>query len=130
MALEIKKQGLLLALGYVVTIGGASAFVGEEKPDVYATESFGSAEGVNQAVNAVKAKRNVRQFGRKLSALESTNRGVAPATTDDRDGGQGFLPPNITVPNSGLKTTIAGVDLEFHIGPGETADAMFIWLPK
>lgn len=26
MALEIKKQGLLLALGYVVTIGGASAF--------------------------------------------------------------------------------------------------------
>lgn len=111
-------------------IGGASAFVGDEKPDIYATESFGSAEGVNKAVNHVKMKRNVRQFGRKLSALESTNRGVAPAMTVDHDGGKGFLPPNVTVPNSGLKTTIAGVEIEFHIGPGETDDAMFIWLPK
>ncbi|MCR9116052.1 MAG: alkyl/aryl-sulfatase [bacterium] len=111
-------------------IGGASAFVGDEKPDIYATESFGSAEGVNKAVNQVKMKRNVRQFGRKLSALESTNRGVAPAMTVDHDGGKGFLPPNVTVPNSGLKTTIAGVEIEFHIGPGETDDAMFIWLPK
>lgn len=111
-------------------IGGASAFVGDERPDIYATESFGSAEGVNKAVNPVKQKRNVRQFGRKLSPSESTNRGVAPANTDDSDGGKGFLPPTITVPDSGLKTTIAGVEIEFHIGPGETDDALFIWLPK
>lgn len=111
-------------------IGGASAFAGDEKPDVYATASFGSAEGVNKDVNPVKTKRNVRQFGRKLSALESTNRGVAPAITADHDGGQGFLRPNASATDSGLKTTIAGVDIEFHIGPGETNDAMFIWLPK
>ena len=111
-------------------IGGASAFVGVEKPDIYATVTFGSAEGVNKAVNPIKTKRNVRQFGRKLSSRESTNRGVAPAMTADADGGKGFLPPNIMVPDSGLKTTIAGVDLEFHISPGETDDAMFIWLPK
>lgn len=111
-------------------IGGASAFVGDEQPDIYATESFGSAEGVNKVVSPVKARRGVRQFGRNLSPSESTNRGVAPAMTADHDGGEGFLPPNVTVPNSGLKTTIAGVELEFHIGPGETDDAMFIWLPK
>ncbi|MCO8121242.1 alkyl/aryl-sulfatase [Stieleria sp. TO1_6] len=111
-------------------IGGASAFVGDEKPDVYGTETFGSAEGVNKAVDPVKAKRNVRQFGRKLSPSEITNRGVAPAGTEDSDRGKGFLPPTVTVPSSGLKTTIAGVDIEFHIGPGETDDAMFIWLPK
>jgi uncharacterized sulfatase len=111
-------------------IGGASAFVGDEQPDIYATESFGSAEGVNKAVDPVKQKRNVRQFGRNLSLSESTNRGVAPANTEDSDRGEGFLPPTVTVPSSGLKTTIAGVDIEFHIGPGETDDAMFIWLPK
>lgn len=111
-------------------IGGARAFVGDEMPEIFATESFGSAEGVNKAVDPVKAKRNVRQFGRKLSSSESTNRGVAPANTDDSDGGKGFLPPTVTVPENGLKTTIAGVDIEFHIGPGETDDAMFIWLPK
>ncbi len=111
-------------------IGGASAFVGDEKPDIYGTETFGSAEGVNKAVDPVKQKRNVRQFGRKLSSSEITNRGVAPAGTDDGDRGKGFLPPTVTVPSSGLKTTIAGVEIEFHIGPGETDDAMFIWLPK
>nr|WP_242632194.1 alkyl/aryl-sulfatase [Rubripirellula amarantea] len=111
-------------------IGGGSAFAGDDHPDIYATESFGSAEGVNKAVDPVKAKRNVRQFGRNLSASEITNRGVAPAGTEDGDRGKGFLPPTITVPGEGLKTTIAGVEIEFHVAPGETDDAMFIWLPK
>ncbi|TWU46611.1 alkyl/aryl-sulfatase [Rubripirellula reticaptiva] len=111
-------------------IGGASAFIGDEKPDIYGTETFGSAEGVNKAVDPVKQKRNIRQFGRNLSSSEIINRGVAPAGTDDGDRGKGFLPPTVTVPSSGLKTTIAGVEIEFHIGPGETDDAMFIWLPK
>ncbi|MCA9142326.1 MAG: alkyl/aryl-sulfatase [Planctomycetaceae bacterium] len=111
-------------------IGGASAFVGDAQPDVYAADGFGSAEGVNQAVDPVKARRNVRQFGRNLPPTESTNRGVAPTGTIDHDRGKGFLPPTVTVPSSGLKATIAGVEIEFHIGPGETDDAMFIWLPK
>jgi alkyl sulfatase BDS1-like metallo-beta-lactamase superfamily hydrolase len=111
-------------------IGGASAFVGDEMPEIYGSESFGSAEGVNKVVNRIKAKRNVRQFGRKLPPHERTNRGVAPAGVDDRDGGKGFLPPSVRVSRSGYKAVIAGVELEFHFGPGETDDAMFIWLPK
>lgn len=110
--------------------GGATAFLSGDRPQIYAAESFGSAEGINKAVDPVKLKRNARQFGRKLPATESTNRGVAPANTDDSDRGEGFLPPTVLIPNSGLKTTIAGVEFEFHIGPGETDDAMFIWLPK
>jgi uncharacterized sulfatase len=85
---------------------------------------------VNQAVDPVKAKRNVRQFGRNLPPTESTNRGVAPTGTIDHDRGKGFLPPTVTVPSSGLNATIAGIEIEFHIAPGETDDAMFIWLPK
>ena len=111
-------------------ISGASAFVGDEMPDIYATATFGSAEGVNKAVNPIKARRNVRQFGRKLPAQERTNRGVAPANTDDSDKGKGFIPPTIRISQSGHKTMIAGVDVEFYLAPGETDDAMFIWLPK
>jgi uncharacterized sulfatase len=111
-------------------IGGASAFVGDQMPDIYGTENFGSAEGATQAAGPVKKKRNVRQFGRKLSPAESTNRGVAPALTADGDGGKGFLPPTIKIPDNGLKTTIAGVEIEMHLAPGETDDAMFIWLPN
>lgn len=75
-------------------------------------------------------KRGARQFGRSLAAEEIINRGVAPAGTIDFDRGKGFLPPTIFVPKSGLKTTIAGVDVELHPAPGETDDAIFIWLPK
>ncbi len=111
-------------------IGGASAFVGAEKPEIYAMENFGSAEGVNAVVNLIKGRRNVRQFGRALPAAERTNRGVAPANTDDRDGGKGVLPPTFKVPQRGHKALIAGVEVEFHFAPGETDDAMFIWLPR
>ncbi len=110
-------------------IGGASAFVGEEKPEIYATEGFGSAEGVNKAVNPVKGLRNIRQFGRDLPVGQRTNRGVAPANTHDKDGGKGYVPPTIRISEDGYRETIAGVDLEFYLAPGETDDAMFIWLP-
>ncbi len=111
-------------------IGGSTAFIGQENPDIYATENFGSAEGVTGAVDPAKAKRGVRQFGRRLSALERTNRGVAPAGTIDDDRGKGFLPPTITIPPRGLKTSIAGVEIELHVASGETDDALFVWLPK
>ncbi|MGE9271365.1 MAG: alkyl sulfatase dimerization domain-containing protein [Verrucomicrobiales bacterium] len=111
-------------------IGGASVFAGDAQPAIYATGHFGSAEGVNAMVEPVKRKRNVRQFGRNLPKEEQTNRGVAPSGTYDKDRGKGFLEPTVTVPDAGLKTTIAGVAVEFHLGPGETDDAMFIWLPE
>ncbi len=55
---------------------------------------------------------------------------MAPANTNDSDGGKGYVPPTFRIPHSGYKTTIAGIDVEFHLGPGETDDAMFIWLPN
>lgn len=111
-------------------IGGASAFVGKEKPDIYATKDFGSAEGVNKVVDPIKARRGVRQFGRKLPPEEQTNRGLAPAQTEDHDRGKGFLPPTVRIGKEGLETSIAGIEIEVHLGPGETDDAMFLWLPE
>jgi uncharacterized sulfatase len=111
-------------------IGGAQAFVGDSMPAIYATEGFGSAEGVNQVVDPIKMKRNIRQFGRKLSEAESTNRGVAPAHTIDHDRNQGFLPPTVRIAKDGTKVNIAGIELEFYLAPGETDDALFVWLPN
>jgi uncharacterized sulfatase len=112
-------------------IGGASSFAGDDNPEIYATESFGSAEGgINKDVNPVKGKRNIRQFGRKLPPEELTNRGVAPANTIDHDRGEGFLPPTIRVSEDGHKVVIAGVELEFYLSPGETDDALFVWMPN
>jgi len=110
-------------------IGGASVFAAASKPDVYASHGFGVAANISKAVNPIILERGIRQFGRKLPPAERTNRGLAPANTIDNDRGKGFLAPTIRIPESGLKTTIAGVDFEFQMGPGETDDAMFIWLP-
>ncbi|WP_372797235.1 alkyl sulfatase dimerization domain-containing protein [Pontiella sp.] len=112
-------------------IGGAAAFMENGTPDIYATAGFGSAEGgINKDVNPVKGKRNVRQFGRKLPAEQQTNRGVAPAGTDDTDGGKGFVAPTIRISEDGYKTVIAGVELELYLSPGETDDALFVWMPN
>ena len=110
--------------------GGASAFVGDEMPEIYAAESFGTVESVNEAVKPVRARRGVRQLGRKLPPKDATNRGVAPANTMDQDHGEGFLSPSVKIPQGGYSSMIAGIDVEFHVAPGETDDAMFIWLPN
>jgi len=110
--------------------GGASAFVENDNLPIYALEGFGSALGLGNLLSPITKPRGARQFGRKLSPEESTNRGLAPAGTSDHDGGKGYLAPTILVSGDGQKTTIAGVDIEMHAAPGETDDAIFIWLPK
>ena len=110
--------------------GGASVFAGTDSPAVYAMQNFGSATGVGQALNPIMAPRGARQFGRRLPPHEVTNRGLAPANTIDHDRGEGYLPPTVNITADGLKTTIAGVVVEFHPGPGETDDALFLWLPN
>ena len=110
--------------------GGASVFVDGETPPIYAAEGFGTATGARKEINPISMRRGARQFGRKLPQKQKTNRGVAPANTIDHDRGKGYIHPSVLVPQSGMKTTIAGVDIEFHLGPGETDDAMFVWMPR
>ncbi len=112
-------------------IGGASAFMENGTPEIYAAAGFGSAEGgINKDVNPVKGKRNIRQFGRRLPKAQQTNRGVAPAGTEDHDGGEGFAAPTVRIAEDGYKAVIAGVELEFYLSPGETDDALFVWMPN
>lgn len=110
--------------------GGASAFALDDSPEIYAMEGFGLAQGVGNTLAPIMKKRGARQFGRNLSTEESTNRGLAPTGTIDHDRGKGFLDPTTLVSGEGQKFTIAGVDIEIHAAPGETDDALFVWLPK
>ena len=75
-------------------------------------------------------KRGTRQFGRTLPPEEATNRGLAPANTIDHDRGKGFLTPTVRVSGEAHKTNIAGVEIEMYAAPGETDDALFVWLPE
>lgn len=110
--------------------GGASAFAGDGSPEVYAMRNFGSATGMGKDLRPIAMARGARQFGRALGPDEAVNRGVAPVGTIDHDRGKGYLVPTTLIDENVFKKTIAGVDIEMHSGPGETDDAMYIWLPN
>ncbi|MAJ03792.1 MAG: MBL fold metallo-hydrolase [Marinovum sp.] len=110
-------------------IGGASAFVGNQQPAVYAMKGFADSARVERELGPIMMRRFNRQFGRKLPPHQMTNRGVAAAVTIDKDRGKGHIPPSVTI-NGDTKITIAGVDLEIYPAPGETDDALFVWLPE
>ena len=110
-------------------IGGASAFVGAERPPVYAEKGFINSTGIRGDLAPVIKKRGARQFGRVLPPEQTTNRGIAPARTIDKDRGKGHLPPTVFI-NGDTALSVAGVDLEIYPAPGETDDALFIWLPE
>jgi uncharacterized sulfatase len=110
--------------------GGAKAFAEGTNVPVYSRDNFGFSYGGSPLLKPIATVRGIRQFGRNLPAHEATNRGVAPAKTLDKDRGQGYLPATIQISEDKFKTTIAGIDIEMIKGPGETDDAMFIWLPK
>ncbi len=114
--------------------GGASAFVpkgAEIGKDIIVIGhvGMGGGHGSDKSIDVIAGKRDIRQFGRKLPKAEQTNRGLAPAGTIDHDRGTGFVPPSLKI-SEDYKTTIAGVDLELIMGPGETNDAIFIWIPS
>ncbi|MFI3270600.1 MAG: alkyl/aryl-sulfatase [Pseudomonadota bacterium] len=117
--------------------GGASAFMAEAIPnavigkdiDLIGHVGMGGGHGSDSSIDTIAAKRDLRQFGRKLPLEDQTNRGLAPAKTIDHDRGTGYIPANIRI-DADYKTTIAGVDLELIPAAGETNDAIFIWLPK
>lgn len=123
-------KAIIYTHGHGDHIGGASVFAGDDMPEIYAMDNFGRANGETPEIAPILKRRGARQFGRTLSPAAMTNRGLAPAGTIDHDRGKGHLPPTFRIMGDNYKTTIAGIDVEMYSGPGETADALYVWLPK
>ncbi len=114
--------------GGAVSFMPPNAAVGQDI-NIIGHVGMGGGHGSDKSIDEIAGKRDIRQFGRKLPKEEQTNRGLAPAATIDHDRGTGHIKPNIRL-DKDYKTSIAGVDLELILAPGETNDAIFIWLPK
>ena len=121
-------KAIIYTHGHADHTGGASVFAEGDAPEIFATDLFGTVNTEIEDLQPVARKRGIRQFGRTLPPEDATNRGVAPARTFDRDRGGGFVPPTFRISDS-YRATIAGVDIEMYAGPGETDDALFVWLP-
>ncbi|WP_404309749.1 alkyl sulfatase dimerization domain-containing protein [Neorhodopirellula lusitana] len=114
--------------------GGAAAFFGEARPQVWAHKNFGSEAGPLKAAGlTVQTARGARQAGFKLPPDQRINNGVAPVRYPKKVG-RAFVTDNDTKPThllEGQQQTIrvAGIELELVSSPGETNDQLFVWCP-
>jgi len=113
--------------------GGAAAFLGKERPRVWARSNFGSeAQPLRKAGLTIQRVRGARQAGFKLPPDQRINNGIAPVKYPKR-GGAAFASdtkPTHTFDGESKQITIAGVTLELIAAPGETNDQLYVWLPK
>ena len=106
--------------------GGARVFAGNDRPEIYSHQRFGAAPDLGRA-----NRDGGDQFGMTLPDSLYINAGVqmevGRLTPPTRDG---YLPPTRTFSGDQLSLTIAGVRLELLYTPGETMDAISVWLPE
>jgi alkyl sulfatase BDS1-like metallo-beta-lactamase superfamily hydrolase len=106
--------------------GGARVFAGNDRPEIYARQGFGAAPDIGRA-----GRDGGDQFGMTLPESMFINAGVqmeyGRVTPPTREG---YLPPTRTFAGDTLLLTIAGVQLQLLYTPGETADAISVWLPE
>jgi len=107
--------------------GGARVFAGTDHPEIVSHQRL-----VDAVPDIGRAGRDGGdQFGMALPASMYINAGVqlefGRVTPPTREG---YLPPTRTFSGDQLQLTIAGVRLQLLFTPGETADAISVWLPE
>ncbi|TWU39559.1 alkyl/aryl-sulfatase [Novipirellula artificiosorum] len=114
--------------------GGAPAFLGDERPQIWAHINFGSEARPWKAGGLTYQNvRGARQAGFTLPPEQRINNGVAPVRYPKR-GGEVFSSRAGTNPTHFLENdrqtiNIAGLELELVAAPGETNDGLFVWDP-
>jgi alkyl sulfatase BDS1-like metallo-beta-lactamase superfamily hydrolase len=106
--------------------GGARVFAGTDRPEIYSHQRL--LEAVPDIGRA--GRDGGDQFGMALPDSLFINAGVqmeyGRVTPPTRDG---YLPPTRTFSGDQLALTVTGVRMQLLYTPGETNDAIAVWLP-
>jgi alkyl sulfatase BDS1-like metallo-beta-lactamase superfamily hydrolase len=106
--------------------GGARVFAGTDRPEILSHQRL--VEAVPDIGRA--GRDGGDQFGMALPESMYINAGVqmeyGRVTPPTREG---YLPPTRTFSGDQLSLTVAGVRLQLLYTPGETLDAISVWLP-
>ncbi|MYK28622.1 MAG: alkyl/aryl-sulfatase [Gammaproteobacteria bacterium] len=125
-------RAIVLTHGHGDHTGGVGVFAGEDDPQIWAREGFGS-EGRWQADAGltIQRQRGARQAGFLLKPEQRINNGVAQAYWPKRAGGVFASQNRPTHFFTGDRHTlsVAGVRLELVAADGETSDQLYAWLP-
>jgi uncharacterized sulfatase len=131
---EKPVRAIIFTHGHGDHTGGATVFVGNDNPQIWARSNFGS-EGLlmRQAGLTIQNIRGARQGGFKLPPEKRINNGVAQAYWPQQ-GGRVFQATEKVVPTHTFseprkRLTVVGVEMELVAANGETSDALYVWLP-
>jgi alkyl sulfatase BDS1-like metallo-beta-lactamase superfamily hydrolase len=112
-------------------VGGASAFAGSDQPQIYSHQLL-----ADRAPDIGRAGRDGgNQFGSGLPDRLYINAGIGPGIGRPTAAGgptgvnNGYLRPTTTFTEPSISLTIAGVRLQLIHTPGETSDAISVWMP-
>ncbi len=116
-------EAIIYTHGHPDHTGGATAFVKNGCPEIYAHELVNRS--VRNDIQQILNFRAVRQFGLSLPSEKFLNAGIGPWMKLDWSG---FIPPTKTFEDR-LEVEIAGVQVLLQYVPGETEDQLYVWLP-
>jgi len=133
---DLPIKAIIYTHGHGDHTGGASVFVGDAHPDIWARSNFGSEGKAFSSVGlTIQNARGARQAGFRLPPEKRINNGVAPAMYP-RQGGRVFtgesgrIAPTKTFSEARKAIELAGVKMELVAAPGETKDQLYVWLPE
>ena len=134
---NLPVRGIIYTHGHGDHTGGAIAFIGDDSPEIWAMENYGSeAMPLAAAGLTIQAQRGVKQAGFSLPATLRINNGIAPAMQPGRanafvsdENAPKNTQPTHTVKGEREAIEIAGIKLELVAAPGETDDQLYVWLP-
>jgi uncharacterized sulfatase len=125
-------RAIIYTHGHRDHVSGATVFAAGGNPEIYARYNLASDLATTEGPYKILQQRTIRQFGIKWLEpfTERVNIGLGPADKPEEGLGQGFVPPTKQFSGEKEVITVEGVLLEMYAAPGETDDALVVWMPE